>query len=48
MWKPMGTVIPNDRLPLIIVPHFQLDGKPGDPATIDLMNMASPCYSDRS
>jgi hypothetical protein len=39
MWKPMGTVISYNRIPLVIMPHLELNGKSQDLALIRFMGM---------
>ena len=42
MGKSMAPVVPYDRPPGMIMPHFQLNGKSCDPALIHLMGVAYP------
>jgi hypothetical protein len=38
----MGTILSYNRIPLVIMPHLELDGKPQDLALIRFMGMPFP------
>ena len=39
MWNPMGPVISYNRIPLGIMPHLEMNGKPNGLAPIRFMDM---------